>query len=124
MLFYIITIIVILGFTYIKFFSKKESKQQHPKERRATSVKKEQKKPREIRNYTREEVAKHNKRDDCWLIVDNKVYDVSSFVDSHPGGDSILANAGKDNTAGFYGPQHPDTTREQIEEYYIGNLVD
>lgn len=32
------------------------------------------------------DVAKHNKPDDLWLIVDEDVYDVTKFQDEHPGG--------------------------------------
>ena len=35
--------------------------------------------------YTKEEVLKHNKNGDAWLIIDDKVYDVSDWTD-HPGG--------------------------------------
>jgi len=35
---------------------------------------------------TMAEVAKHAKRDDLWVIVDGKAYDVTAFVENHPGG--------------------------------------
>ena len=50
--------------------------------------------------FTKEEVAKHNTEHDCWLIIDNKVYDVSDYVDVHPGGPAILNNAGGDSSKG------------------------
>lgn len=74
--------------------------------------------------YSREEVAAHGTPEDCWLIVDGKVYDVSRYVAEHPGGDAILKNAGKDSTKGFNGPQHPSRVFEQIEEYYVGDVAD
>ena len=32
------------------------------------------------------EVAQHNKSDDCWMVVNGKVYDLTSFAPKHPGG--------------------------------------
>ena len=52
--------------------------------------------------YTAEEVAKHNKKDDCWVIVDGKVLDVTAFLPDHPGGEkAILLYAGRDATEEF-----------------------
>lgn len=42
------------------------------------------------KQFTREEVAKHNKAGDLWIVVDSKVYDVSRFADMHPGGAYVL----------------------------------
>ncbi|TYK10744.1 cytochrome B5-like protein [Cucumis melo var. makuwa] len=53
--------------------------------------------------YSKDEVSVHNKRTDCWVIIKNKVYDVTSYVEEHPGGDAILTHAGDDSTEGFYG---------------------
>ncbi|KAI4380717.1 hypothetical protein MLD38_006878 [Melastoma candidum] len=72
--------------------------------------------------YTKAEVALHNKRSDCWLILKDKIFDVTSYVEEHPGGDSILNNAGDDSTEGFYGPQHPGGVFQLVEDFYIGDL--
>ena len=38
----------------------------------------------------------HNKEEDCWLVISGKVYDVTEFLDEHPGGfDIVLAATGK-----------------------------
>lgn len=92
--------------------------------------KKYSKKVKEFNIYTKEEVAKHNKADDAWIIVQDKrskvwkVYDITDYVDEHPGGDSILQNVGRDATEGFYGPQHPETVFVMVEEYLIGKLAE
>ncbi|SGZ49215.1 CIC11C00000003737 [Sungouiella intermedia] len=54
------------------------------------------------KEFTPEEVAKHNKEDDCWVIVKNVVLDLTSFLNDHPGGkESIVKFAGQDATESF-----------------------
>ncbi|PRP89398.1 hypothetical protein PROFUN_01261 [Planoprotostelium fungivorum] len=49
--------------------------------------------------WTLEEIAQHNTEDDCWVIVNNKVYDITSYFDHHPGGKNALRKfAGRDAT--------------------------
>ncbi|OQR82076.1 sterol-4-alpha-carboxylate 3-dehydrogenase, decarboxylating isoform X1 [Thraustotheca clavata] len=79
---------------------------------------------REYRKYTRAEVAKHCTEQDAWIIVKGKVFDISEYVEDHPGGLSILNDVGGDATVGFYGPQHPPTVAEHILEYLIGEVED
>ncbi|VVA94010.1 unnamed protein product [Arabis nemorensis] len=74
------------------------------------------------KSYSKSEVALHNKRHDCWIIIKDKVYDVTSYVEEHPGGDAILDHAGDDSTVGFYGPQHATRVFDMIEDFYIGEL--
>ncbi|XP_052166065.1 cytochrome B5-like protein [Oryza glaberrima] len=75
-----------------------------------------------FRSYTKEEISAHNTRTDCWVIIKDKVYDVTSYVEEHPGGDAILNNAGGDSTEGFFGPQHGFRVFEIIEDFCIGEL--
>lgn len=50
------------------------------------------------------ELATHNKEGDYWLAVDGDVYDVSSYIDMHPGGEGVMRQlAGNDVTDEFYG---------------------
>lgn len=56
------------------------------------------------KQFTREEIEKHNKEDDCWIVINGKVYDATSVLEWHPGGKApIMAHAGK---------VHFDTTDE------------
>ncbi|OBA18935.1 Flavocytochrome c [Metschnikowia bicuspidata var. bicuspidata NRRL YB-4993] len=54
------------------------------------------------KTFLKEEVAKHNKEDDCWVVVKSVVLDLTLFLKDHPGGlDSILKFAGRDATESF-----------------------
>lgn len=76
---------------------------------------------------TAEEVAKHNTETDCWLVIANKVYDVTDFINEHPGGSfRIIPNCGKDATQGFETQggrgQHSADAYQLLPEYLIGEL--
>jgi cytochrome b involved in lipid metabolism len=43
-----------------------------------------------MQQLSTEQVAQHNKAGDCWIIIDNKVFDVSSFLKEHPGGSKVV----------------------------------
>ena len=54
------------------------------------------------KEFTLEEVAKHNKEGDCWVIIDGGVYELNDFLPDHPGGrKAILTFAGRDATEEF-----------------------
>jgi len=40
--------------------------------------------------YTREEVKTHDKENDCWIIIEDKVYDVTKFLPLHPAGKNVI----------------------------------
>ena len=51
---------------------------------------------------TRAQVSKHNKPDDCWVVIDDIVYDLTAYKEVHPGNaNMILQYAGKDATGPF-----------------------
>ncbi|CAN6331110.1 unnamed protein product, partial [Urochloa humidicola] len=73
--------------------------------------------------YTLEEVAKHNSKDDCWLIIGGKVYDVTKFLEDHPGGDDVLlSSTAKDATDDFEDVGHSTTARAMMDEYLLGEI--
>ncbi|KAG6920221.1 hypothetical protein DXG01_004990 [Tephrocybe rancida] len=65
-------------------------------------------------------VAQHANRKSCWIVVHDKVYDVTDFLDEHPGGSKIILKyAGKDATEA-YEPIHPPdaiTTNLPVEKH-------
>ncbi|XP_047058243.1 cytochrome b5-like [Lolium rigidum] len=73
--------------------------------------------------FTLEEVAKHSSKDDCWLVIGGKVYNVTKFLDDHPGGDDVLlSSTAKDATDDFEDVGHSTTARAMMDEYYVGEI--
>ncbi|KNA14665.1 hypothetical protein SOVF_105330 [Spinacia oleracea] len=74
--------------------------------------------------FSMEEAAQHNTKDDCWVVIDGKVYDVSSYLDDHPGGDDVLLSAtGKDAKEEFEDAGHSQDARDEMEKYFVGELI-
>ncbi|GAV28914.1 hypothetical protein PMKS-002392 [Pichia membranifaciens] len=72
-----------------------------------------------------EEFVKHNTADDCWITVNGNVYDLTDFIDMHPGGTTpLIQNAGHDATV-LYNKIHPKGTIENFlpKEKQLGVLV-
>lgn len=68
-------------------------------------------------------VALHNTSTDCWIIIKSKVYDITSYLDKHPGGSSLLLEfAGKDATDEFIQIGHSQNATKLLETYEIGEL--
>uniref|UniRef100_A0A8C2JVK1 Fatty acid desaturase 2 n=1 Tax=Cyprinus carpio TaxID=7962 RepID=A0A8C2JVK1_CYPCA len=74
--------------------------------------------------YTWEEVQKHTKSGDQWIVVERKVYNVSQWVKRHPGGMRIIGHyAGEDATDAFHA-FHPNIqlVRKYMKPLLIGEL--
>lgn len=77
---------------------------------------------------TMSEVAKHNTLSDCWMVISNKVYDVTVFINSHPGGKEEIAKGCGINATNLYetkggkGEPHTSTTQSFLSSFYLGEL--
>ena len=75
------------------------------------------------KEYTAADVAAHNKKDDCWVIVNGEVLDVTSFLPEHPGGEkAILLYAGRDATEEFNMLHDPKVIPRYAPEAVIGKV--
>jgi len=72
-------------------------------------------------SYTLVEVSKHAIEADCWFAIDENVYDVTTFIPNHPGGQQILAGCGK-NASAMFNERHSDQARAVLPDYLIGKL--
>jgi len=76
---------------------------------------------------TMEEVARHMTASDCWMIVSGKVYNVSDYATSHPGGaEAITSFCGKDGTVAFSTKggkgSHSESAQKILASFYVGNI--
>ena len=74
---------------------------------------------------TLDEVKKHNSAGDCWSIIDGNVYDLTNWVESHPGGkERITAICGKDGTSSFLGKHsNSNSAKSQLTRFELGKLA-
>jgi len=72
---------------------------------------------------TWEELAKHNTEKDCWIAIRGKVYNVTEWLNKHPGGkDNLLLNGGRDATQ-LYECYHMFHVNDLLPKYCIGELT-
>ncbi|CAI9778254.1 unnamed protein product [Fraxinus pennsylvanica] len=68
-------------------------------------------------------VSVHNTSKDCWIIINAKAYNVTNFLDDHPGGEEVLlAAAGKDASEEFEKAGHGSAARLMLDEFYVGEV--
>lgn len=76
------------------------------------------------RAYTRDEVARHATANDCWIVIGDRVYDVSTWLARHPGRPApILELAGMDATAQFRHFHSKEVFEQYAGEFEIGEVV-
>ncbi|KAF8646364.1 hypothetical protein AX16_007230 [Volvariella volvacea WC 439] len=75
------------------------------------------------KNVTVEELRAHKSKDSMYVLIHGKVYDVTKFLDEHPGGDEvILAEGGQDATEAFEDVGHSDEARALLPGFLVGEF--
>lgn len=86
------------------------------------------------KTFTAAQVAEHNTEQDCWTIIRGGVYDLTSYVARHPGGNEILRACGTDATTLFEtrttaggeevgsGTPHSSDAQEQLASLKVGTM--
>jgi cytochrome b involved in lipid metabolism len=75
--------------------------------------------------FTMAEVAEHGTRADCWVVLDGRAYDVTKFIDAHPGGVGPVVNmAGKDATDVFDNYHAARVYKTMLTPYLVGEVTD
>lgn len=81
--------------------------------------------PEKINNdsmFSTNEIASHSTPDDCYLVINNSVYDVSNFISLHPGGSrQITSRCGKE-VSGIFARIHSNRAWDLLAKYKIGAL--
>ena len=76
------------------------------------------------KSYTSAQVKRHNKASDCWTIINGSVYNLTKWVNRHPGGSQFIVQlCGRNGSAAFTGQHGSDgSARSMLAGYRIGKL--
>ncbi|KAF4331838.1 CYB2-L-lactate dehydrogenase (cytochrome b2) [Fusarium beomiforme] len=74
--------------------------------------------------FSEQDVSVHNKPDDLWLVINDKVYDFTEFAPDHPGGAEIIYQyAGKDASEEYNSFHAPSLVQKALDaKYHLGSL--
>lgn len=80
-------------------------------------------------SYTLEDVSSHNTESDCWMIFEDSVYDITSYIANHDKFLDIRDWCGRDMTDDFKdkageGRDHKEGTYSMLESYLIGSVTE
>ncbi|KAF0935371.1 hypothetical protein E2562_032457 [Oryza meyeriana var. granulata] len=80
----------------------------------------------EARLFSTSEATGHASRNDCWVVIHGKVFDVTKFLEDHPGGEDVLlhASASGDATEAFEDVGHSTSAISMMNSYLIGSIKD
>jgi len=123
-------VVIVGGGLFFMMNNKKEEGTQEIKKSelvKPAATKKVEQETSKKSSFSMSDVAKHNNQNDCWIVIDRKVYDVTNYIESHPGG-KVMANfCGQDGslafaTKGKKNKPHSPAAYEILKTLYIGDL--
>ncbi|TNY24500.1 putative cytochrome b5 [Rhodotorula diobovata] len=75
------------------------------------------------KTLTAKEVSDHASADSAWVIIDGGVYDVTEFLEDHPGGKKVLLKAcGKDSSKQFWQFHNEKILKKTAAKFRIGTV--
>ncbi len=77
---------------------------------------------------TLQEVARHDNAKDCWMVINNEVYNFTGYIPKHPTAPSVmLRHCGKEATDAFatkeVGREHSSYAQKLMQDYHLGALA-
>ncbi len=110
-------LVMVVVFLYIFQYQNRQKKTQTTQPAQKNSL-----------SLTVSEVTKHNTKDDCWQIIENNVYNVADYLNTHPGGaDIMIPYCGQDATQAFLTKDgqgsHSPKAYQALEPLKLGPLV-
>ena len=78
---------------------------------------------RTLPNFTTKEVAANNTPNSCWVTIGSKVYNVTEFLDAHPGGGELILEYGGKDVRAIMQDEISHTHSEAAYEVLDDNLI-
>ncbi|KAL3990226.1 Cytochrome b5-like Heme/Steroid binding domain family protein [Acanthocheilonema viteae] len=79
----------------------------------------------DLQKVTRGQVAEHKTSSNPWICIGNKVYDLTTFLDQHPGGSEVLMKlAGLDATEAYEDIGHSTDAQLLKEQYLVAEIIE
>lgn len=80
--------------------------------------------PARVKSYTAVQVAQHASSSNCWTIIGTSVYNLTAYVNQHPGGSSrITAICGRNGTSAFKGEHGSSgSVKATLSQFRIGKV--
>lgn len=81
--------------------------------------------PSKTNAYTSTEVAKHAIKNDCWVVINNNIYNLTHYIVRHPGGQGVIVDTcGGDATSAFTGVRKHlrSNVQAELDTYFVSKL--